>query len=357
MPNSFKEFTKTLSDIATNPLVQNNKEYIELLTHIHNKANKVIEFILPEIKKAIDVHSLNSQETALNTNNIQYVNKNNATPVASNNASQKAPIPNTQAFLNALGGQGQNQAQAEAQGQAQVIGQVEGQGSELSKNPQEIRSTVASDMQPPPNIKQMLDYLNQKNNNPQVLISPYGNKNSVHSPTSDDKELRSLQGLWDWADHSAHMKNKINAVNEIGQTMEEIAMSGSGRPNPEMVALSKRSNRLNGLKGLMAEVPKINKATQELEKSALEAQHAYMTGVNQIATQKLKLDIDASHMQSEQQKIYQKGLEKLGLDSLEISTNMMRNYTKVSGLFNEILMARIDIVWDNIKRLTRGFKF
>ena len=64
-------------------------------------------------------------------------------------------------------------------------------------------------------------------------------------------------------------------------------------------------NVKNSLKSLMSEVPKINKATQELEKSALEAQHAYMTGVNQIATQKLKLDIDGSHMQSEQQKTYQ----------------------------------------------------
>jgi outer membrane PBP1 activator LpoA protein len=124
-----------------------------------------------------------------------------------------------------------------------------------------------------------------------------------------------------------------------------------------MVALSKRSSRLNSLKSLMSEVPKINKSTQELEKSALEAQHAYMTGVNQIATQKLKLDIDGAHMQSEQQKTYQKGMEKLSLDAVEMSTNLMRNYTKITGLFNEILMARIDNIWENIKRLTRGFKF
>lgn len=317
LPDCFQDFTKTLSEIAQNPAVQNNKEYIDLLTNVYKKSSNIMQFLMPEIKKGIDNYQNNIPTIPVGKYNMAY----------SDNLKPTENKP-TQNILQ------QNQVPSS------VVTPMMQQSTNM-----------------PLNTKQMLDFINQKSNNPNTLISPYSTRNIAHSPTSDDKELRALQSLWDWADHSVHMKNKINAVNEIGQTMEEIAMSGSGRPSPEMVALAKRGGRLNSLKDLMKEVPKINKATQELEKSALEAQHAYMTGVNQIATQKLKLDIDGAHMQSEQQKIYQKGLEKLGLDSLEISTNMARNYTKIMGLFNEILMARIDITWDNIKRLTRGFKF
>lgn len=333
MPDAFREFTFVLSDIASNPLVQNNKDYIDLLSNVHANATKVMDFILPEVKKAIDTQNPPVVQPAAPA----------SSPVVEKKAEpSKDKLPDQQAFLNALG-----------MHPTQQTPQIP-QALLATSNPQG-NSGGATDMSP--QMQQMIEYLNQKNRNPKNLVSPYAGKNHVHSPTSDDKELRSLQGLWDWADHASHMKNKINAVNDIGQTMEEIAMSGSGRPNPEMVALSKRAKRLDGLKGLMAEVPKINKATHELEKAALESQHAYMTGVNQIATQKLKLDIDGAHMQSEQQKVYQKGLEKLGLDALEIATGLSRANTKTVGLFNEILMARIDIVWANIKRMTQGFKF
>ncbi len=333
LPDAFKEFTKILSDIAQNPLVQNNQEYIELLTNVYNNAMKVMQFFLPEIKQNIEKNQEYTQnaptEKAPSTDKPESKLRSFMDKAADSVKMQQINTINNQQAIP----QAQALAQALAQPQLQTL-----------PNPQMSN-------------QQMVDFLNAKANNPRNLMMPYSAKNSVHSPTSDDKELRALQGLWDWADHSVHMKNKINAVNEIGQSMEEMAMSGSGKPNPEMVALAKRSGRLNSLKSLMSEVPKINKSTQDLEKAALEAQHAYMTGVNQIATQKLKIDIDGAHMQSEQQKVYQKGLEKLGLDSLEMSTNMAKNYAKITGLFNEILMIRLDTVWDNIKRLTRGFKF
>lgn len=202
------------------------------------------------------------------------------------------------------------------------------------------------------------NFVDRKTRNAQNIHRPHlSARNSAHSPTSDDNELRSLQGLWDWADQSAYMKNKINAVNEIGQTMEEMAMSGTGKPNPERVALAKRGRRLNGIKDLMAETQKVNRATQDLEKAVIEAKHANMTSMNQIATQKLNLDIAAAHMKSEQQKTLQKGLEKLSLDAFEMATNLERNYTKIVGLFNQINMQRINIVWDNIKQITRNMKF
>ncbi len=341
LPDAFKEFTKILSDVAQNPLVQNNQEYIELLTNVYNNAMKVMQFFLPEIKQNIEKNQEYTQNAP--TEKAPIIDKPES---KLKSFMDKAADSVKMQQLNAVNNQQViPQAQAMVMATPQAQAQVQAQQQALA---------LAS---PQMSNQQVFEFLNAKANNPHNLMMPYSAKNSVHSPTSDDKELRALQGLWDWADHSVHMKNKINAVNEIGQSMEEMAMSGSGKPNPEMVALAKRSGRLNSLKSLMSEVPKINKSTQDLEKAALEAQHAYMTGVNQIATQKLKVDIDAAHMQSEQQKVYQKGLEKLGLDSLEMSTNMAKNYAKITGLFNEILMVRIDTVWDNIKRLTRGFKF
>ena len=325
LPDCFKEFTKILSEVAQNPSVQNNKEYVEILSNVYNHAMRLMQFFLPEVKKELD----NYQK------NIKTLPSDNA----DTSKSPDMPAKQNDKMLN------------EALIKAIQPAMMQSYVPQGKINDSEI--TPSSPM----NTNQMLDYLKQNTQNPHIMTAPTTGRNMAHSPTSDDKELRALQGLWDWRDHAFNLNQKINAVNDIGQTMEEMAKSGSGRPNPEMVALAKRAGRLSSLQSLMGEVPKINKATQELEKSALEAQHAYMTGVNQIATQRLKLDIDAAHMQSEQQKVYQKGLEKLNLDSLEISTNMAKNYAKITGLFNEILMVRIDTVWDNIKRLTRGFKF
>lgn len=353
LPEAFKEFTKTLSEVAQNTSVQNNREYVELLTNIYNDSMALMQFFLPEIKKNIDNHQEYAKDLPVRKyNDGNALEKSKDTPAVSKPETRlesklktimdKAPASLKMIQTNNTQNQ---QSQIPIQMPIPMQAKMFDAGNLVSQQPQQVST------------EQMLEFLRQKAHNPQNLTTPYSARNSVHSPTSDDKELRALQGLWDWADHSVHMKNKINAVNEIGQSMEEMAMAGSGKPNPEMVALAKRSGRLNSLKSLMSEVPKINHATQELEKATLDAQQSYMAGVNQIATQKLKLDIDGAHMQSEQHKIYHKGLEKLNLDSLEIETNMARNYTKITGLFNDILMARIDSVWDNIKRLTRQFKF
>jgi hypothetical protein len=59
LPDCFKEFTKTLSDVAQNPSVQNNKEYVEILSNVYNHAMRLMQFFLPEVKQELDNYHIN----------------------------------------------------------------------------------------------------------------------------------------------------------------------------------------------------------------------------------------------------------------------------------------------------------
>jgi hypothetical protein len=396
LPNHIDDFTNTIADIAQNPQIKNNPEYIDLVSALYKDTMQVMKFFTPELEQAIlKEEALEKHPDSLlseSGKNNFYANQifNDTVSVAketdqSDISQPKISQDHTQQRMPTAQAVSDDQSSNIPMAEATLLPQTQGnrpQGNDRKDNAvsdSEQKANLVSDeivdkytyntpvssikhgalkdiySNPPP---QNPDYVSKKADNVKNLLGDYPSAtNMSQTGFPSNKQLESLQELWGKAYQSKHQKNQMNAMNEISQNLEDIAMSGSGRPNPEKVAFAKRTNRLKGLQDLMKSGQDSNKLIQNLEKSALEAQNAQMTGINQIATQRLKNEVDSAHMNSEQHKAYAKGVEKLGLDGLEIATNMAKNHEKILGLFNQITDARINNVWDNMKRLVRGFKF
>jgi|GEM_PF-6906172 len=311
LPEQMEAFEDLLMTVNEHPAVQNNPEYAQIVGDLIKQTLNMMNFFAPDLEKVM----------------IEEMQQQNAQP----------SLPTMQPSIS-----------------------LPSASFEINKNLEQkpMAPSMPAVSEPQSLNQQNADYVAQKADNVKNLLQDQTHTNNINpQQLQNGKQIDALQDLWQKAYQAKHMKNQINAVNEIGQNMEEMALAGAGKPNPEMIALSKRGKRLNSLQSLMNEVPKINKATQELEKAALDSQHAHMTGINQIATQRLNNDIEAAHMQADHQKTYAKGLEKLTTDGLELSTEMAKNRNKRLNLTNQILDMKISNTWDRLKTLARGFKW
>ena len=161
----------------------------------------------------------------------------------------------------------------------------------------------------------------------------------------------------EWSDYAGKMKAKLDTLNQIGNTIQEIALAPMGRPDPEFIALSRRRRRLSDLNDIIQEVPKCNRLSQRIEQGALKAQHDYVKGVGKILSDKFRLQAEEANQRVQLDQMSAKAATGLASKALETSLILAKQHEQIFNMFMQIQEMRDHNTWHRIKSLVRGFKW
>ena len=203
------------------------------------------------------------------------------------------------------------------------------------------------------------DYLKYASTLPQPydLVRPLGAGEQIRPAPFDDPFLRETQNLAEWSDYASKMKAKLDTLNQIGNTIQDMAIVGTGRPDPEFVALSRRRRRLSDLNDVIQEIPKTNRIARSIEQGTLKAQHDYVQGVGKILTERLKIQSEEANQRVKLDQMAAKSATGLASKALETSLMMMKHQEDLFNMFMQIEKARQDNTWKRIKSIAASFKY
>jgi hypothetical protein len=193
---------------------------------------------------------------------------------------------------------------------------------------------------------------------PSDLLRPYDTTLEATRPAPfDDKYLREVQKLWDWADYASKLSQKMEATEKLGQHLEDIITHSVKRPDPEKVALIKRYKRLADLNDIMSQVPKVNKLTAGIEQTANATQHQYLKGLNNIFTGQLKNQLQLEHNKASMGKLMTSGLGNIAKKHFETQLEIGQTYEKMMHALLQMEQMRSQNTWQRIKGLINGFRW
>ena len=192
---------------------------------------------------------------------------------------------------------------------------------------------------------------------PYDLVRPLGAGEQIRPAPFDDPFLRETQNLAEWSDYASKMKAKLDTLNQIGNTIQDMAIVGTGRPDPEFVALSRRRRRLSDLNDVIQEIPKTNRIARSIEQGTLKAQHDYVQGVGKILTERLKIQSEEANQRVKLDQMAAKSATGLASKALETSLMMMKHQEDLFNMFMQIEKARQDNTWKRIKSIAASFKY
>ncbi|MEM6603723.1 MAG: hypothetical protein AAF621_06700 [Pseudomonadota bacterium] len=192
---------------------------------------------------------------------------------------------------------------------------------------------------------------------PYDLVRPLGAAEEIRPAPFDDPFLRETQNLAEWSDYAGKMKAKLDTLNQIGNTIQEMAMMPTGRPDPEFVALGRRRRRLTDLRDIIQEVPHCNKIAQQIERATLKAQHGYVKGVGKILTDRLKIQSEEAMQRARLDLMASKSATGLASKALETSLNLAKHHENLFNTFMQLQAQRDRNTWSRIKGILRDFKW
>ena len=202
------------------------------------------------------------------------------------------------------------------------------------------------------------DFVNfiKKYGKPENFIAPGKSTEVFNRPAPiDDKNLREVQRLTDWADTADNMKHKVQTVEELGKILEEIALTPAGKPDPEYTALMKRLKKLKLMQRQASTVREINKATNELEKTGLDTQYNHLNGLSEVMSGKLKNKIEEANITAKLNNMSIKAAKSLAAKVLESELMIKQFSERYFQTMMKIMTERDNNTWQRIKQIS--FKY
>lgn len=192
---------------------------------------------------------------------------------------------------------------------------------------------------------------------PDDMVRPLADNEIQRPAVFDDSHLREIQQMSEWADYANKMSQKLKLLDNIGNTIQDLAMLGTSRPDPEYVALARRWRRLSDLLDIAKEVPKCNKMTQQIEQASLEAQHDYIRGVGTLLTARLKSRTEEANQKVMLDQMAARGAVNLAAKAMETELLLSKHAEKIFNMFMQIQDMRDMNTWDRIKHMVKAFKW
>lgn len=205
--------------------------------------------------------------------------------------------------------------------------------------------------------QEILPFMGNNHFPPQNLLHPLQPHEQIRPPVFDDSFPRRLQNYNEWSIYGKRLAERLKSANDIADTVQEIALTPSGRPDPEFIALHKRRKQLEWLKKLMEEASESNKATQAVEEQALKNREEYLKGAGQLMQDRMKLDTNEAQQKANMGLLAVKGATALAAKNMEAALHIAESREKMFNLFMDKIKHIYNNTWARIKSIADGFKW
>ncbi len=353
LPRARYYFQKALANLANDPDLPKMPEAINILLELAAKEKKLFDRqLMPDITLAFAPQGFLDNELLKsyappenkNANFITRPERMIATPL-SGKIQHEAGIPAGQAPADSARMETAPPAPADKPFSSPLLS-----GSDF-------RAKTSTAIGAEPYTDQFIQALNKYGDPREFSRMRDPNEANARPAAFDDKHLRSLQRINDWQDHADNLSRKVQKVEEIGNVLEDMASTPSGKPDPEYISLVKREKRLKLLQRMMQKVPEVNKVTNEVEKTALDAHHGYLQGLNTIMSGQLKNRIEEANIKSSMNLMAVRGAKNVASKMFETESEMKQFYEKMFNAQMQIEKDRDNNTWTRIKNTAGSFRY